>query len=126
MIALAYLLFGIILTADLYTDYVLIERKGLSPNHARGLLLRISAMVVPSLIAGHAEPLRSVLWGLHFGFLFWLMFDMALNHLRGRKPLYVGYTAMIDLTFRAVFTKPEYPMLTVKITLIIISLFWIK
>lgn len=121
----AYAAFFLILGIDLWTDYALIEQQKTSPDHVTGAFIRITALTLPALYIGWGDWSRFFACLFHFAALFWLLFDMFLNRFRGKALFYVGYTAWVDRTYRAVFVNPELPMLTTKLVLLILSIIWV-
>ncbi|MFN6088935.1 MAG: hypothetical protein ACK47E_09335 [Cyclobacteriaceae bacterium] len=93
--------FIIILSVELIRNWYIIVRLRQSPNHAKGVVLRLMAFFFVALITYDAEPVQMWTYIIFCFLSFWFPFDVGLNLLRGKAWNYQGQTSLIDrLTYR--------------------------
>jgi len=93
MITLWTIWFLFILLEALRNWYV-IERLKRSPDHEMAFIIRALVAMAIILIVQPSYYYALVLIGM--GFVFWFVFDISINLMRGRAALYIGRTAWID------------------------------
>lgn len=84
-------------------------RQGYPINHA----IKVPIRVILFFVLGWFQ------WEivLVMAAVFWLSFDMMLNHLRGLPPLYVGQTAAIDKAQHRIAQRLNVPVGTLSVVL---------
>jgi hypothetical protein len=97
-------------------DAAVIEMN-LHIDHAHGWRYRaMNLTMIGAVLAFTSRPEAFIVYLPLSAVMFWIVFDMRLNLLRGLDVLYVGYNAGIDKLFRSTFRRfPEEAMLVAKV-----------
>ena len=77
---------------DATTNWYLIEKKNIRPNHDLFGWIRLVALVVIGLAIGVKIGVDLFVWGLFCWSSFWVLFDIVLNLMRGKSWNYIGIT----------------------------------
>ncbi len=110
------ILFILIPVLNAFIDYLIIS-KGAKIKHTVEALIR--GILIGAIAYNTAPHVAIFILGCS---IFWLLFELILNTLRGKPLLYVGYTAFTDKLIRRIFPKPEIPLFTVKILILCLTI----
>lgn len=89
---------------------------GKTINHKTNFIIRVCVALILAFIFHYPNYLKMIAGMLLMGAIFWLVFDLLLNLLRGKHLFYVGETAYID----RLFTNRPVLMHSIKISLVVI------
>lgn len=102
-------------------DYHLIKQMQY-PNHTLNAICRGVVLIFFAwLVGGNILVILSQF--VAFAAIFWIVFEMVLNKLRGLDLLYVGETAKTDLFIRSLYPfNPGFYLLIIKVTILILAI----
>jgi len=114
----------VIALVNAYIDYYIIKKKWgkiTSLNHTFRFFIRANIFTIPSILL-YDSIFKMCIAFIYSSLIFWIVFDVYLNYLRGLPTLYVGKTSWIDKVQR---NKNIGVIFLVKIICSIILSIWI-
>lgn len=100
--------------------FYVIEKQGKTPNHTISFLSALNLCLILTRWIYMREYLFMLLAVLYCGVFYWVLFNLLLNKLRHKPPLYLGSASILD-RFESVMKNPGMTLSLKVVIMIMVS-----